>query len=156
DAIDGLPDGLPGGTSDQHWTGFHRVERDLWGHGSTKEAQADVAALDRAVTQLPRQLRSTQLDPLTLTLRAHEIAEHALQFQLTGQADFGSHTDLDSVRAELVGTAAVLQALAKPIDQRVAHPAQIRATLRRTLAVFTQATRSEGHVAVSRLPQDER
>jgi iron uptake system component EfeO len=156
DAIDGLPAGLPGGTTSKHWTGFHRVERDLWDGSSTADVRADAAVLDHAVAQLPRALRSSQLDPLTLTLRAHEIAENALQLQLTGLDDFGSHTDLESVRAELVGTGVVLRALARPIDERVAHPAQIRATLRHTLATFTRVARTEGHVSVSRLPREER
>jgi iron uptake system component EfeO len=156
DAIDGLPAGLPGGTSNRHWTGFHRVERDLWSGASRARLHTDVATLDRDVARLPRQIRSTQLDPLTLTLRAHEIAENALQFQLTGQDDFGSHSDLASVRAELVGTGVVLRALAAPIDRRVAHPARIRATLSRTLAAFSRAVRRDDHVPVARVPREER
>jgi iron uptake system component EfeO len=156
DAIDGLPAGIPGGTSNPRWTGFHRVERDLWAGASAAALRSDTAALARAVGQLRTQLGTTHLDPLTLTLRAHEIDENALQFQLTGQDDFGSHTDLQSVRAELVGTGAVLHALARPIDQRVAGAGKIRAALRRTLATFTRATRSGAHVAVDRLPRLER
>ncbi|HEX3931547.1 MAG TPA: EfeM/EfeO family lipoprotein [Nocardioides sp.] len=154
--IDGLPAGLPGGTSSAHWTGFHRVERDLWGHPTASRLPGDATALDRAVAQLPRQVGSMQVDPLTLTLRAHEISENALQFQLTGEDDFGSHTDLDSVRAELVGTGAVLHALAAPISRRVAHPARIRVALRQALAAFTLATRANGHVPLARLPRAER
>jgi iron uptake system component EfeO len=156
DTIDGLPSGLPGGTSNPDWTGFHRVELDLWVHPQAARVHDEVATLDHAAAQLPQLVRSARLDPLTLTLRAHEIAENALQFQLSGQDDYGSHTDLDSVRAELVGTGAVLRALAGPIDQRVAHPAQVRGGLRRTLAAFTRATRGEHHVAVDRLPREER
>lgn len=154
--IDGLPAGLPGGTSSAHWTGFHRVERDLWGHATGARLRADAARLNHAVTKLPAEVSSTQVDPLTLTLRAHEISENALQFQLTGEDDFGSHSDLASVRAELVGTAAVLHALAAQIDRRVAHAAAVRATLNHTLAVFTRASRTSGHLPVTRLPRAER
>ena len=98
------------------------MELDLWGRPGPSRLRADVTTLDRAVSQLPLLVRSTQLDPLTLTLRAHEISENALQVQLTGKDDFGSHTDLESVRAELVGTQAVLTALARPIDSRVHTP----------------------------------
>jgi iron uptake system component EfeO len=156
DAIDGLPSGLPEGTSDPAWSGFHRVERDLWGGARGDRLRADAATLDRAVQQLPALVRNTHLDPLTLTLRAHEITENALQVQLTGKDDFGSHTDLDSVRAELVGTRAVLSALAGPLDSRVHDAATIRSTLRSTLAAFAQVTRSRRHVSVARLQQDER
>jgi iron uptake system component EfeO len=160
DDIDGLPAGIPGGTHDARWRGFHRVELDLWRHGTRARTRSDVAALDRAVHRLPHELASTQIDPLTLTLRAHEIAENALQFQLTGQDDFGSHSDLDSVHAELVGTGAVLRAMAAPIRQRVAHAGQILATWRHTLATFARATRRQARrgrrVAVDRLPRLER
>jgi iron uptake system component EfeO len=156
DAIDGLPAGIRGGTSSPHWTGFHRVERDLWRSAAPARLRQDADALAHAVDRLPAELGTTRLDPLTLTLRAHEIAENALQFQLTGEDDFGSHTDLDSVRAELVGTGVVLHALARPIDRRVAHARLIRSTLRHTLAAFTRATRHEAHVPVARLPREER
>jgi iron uptake system component EfeO len=155
DAIDGLPSGLRGGTSNQQWTGFHRVERDLWG-SSPGRLRDDVTVLDRAVSQLRAQVRNTELEPLTLTLRAHEIAENALQFQLTGQDDFGSHSDLESVRAGLVGTQAVLAALARPIDSRVHDAAGIRSALRRTLGTFTQAIRPGHRVPVSGLPRQSR
>lgn len=154
--IDGLPVGLPAGTASPHWTGFHRVERDLWGQASRARLVADTATLDRVVAELPKQVASTQVDPLTLTLRAHEIAENALQLQLTGEDDLGSHTDLDSVRAELVGTGAVLRALAGPVRRRVPHAASIHAAVRRTLALFTRATRTGAHVPVARLPRAER
>ena len=156
DAIDGLPFGLPGGTSNRKWTGFHRLERHLWAHGRPGRLRTDVVTLDRAVSRLPRVLRNTQLDPLSLTLRAHEIAENALQLQLTGQDDFGSHTDLESVRAELVGTEAVLSALAGPLDSRVHDAAGIRSALDHTLATFKDATRSKRHVPMTALPRQER
>ncbi|MGC4112578.1 MAG: EfeM/EfeO family lipoprotein [Nocardioides sp.] len=156
EAIDGLPTGIPGGTHSGDWTGFHRVELDLWRGSSASRLVADVADLDRHVHRLHQELGTTQIDPLTLTLRAHEIVENALQFQLTGEDDFGSHTDLQSVRAELVGAGVVLGALQRPIEQRVAHPGQIRAAWRQTLTAFTRATRGGGQVAVDRLPRAER
>ena len=81
------------------------MERDLWSSADRERLRSDVIVLDRAVSQLPLLVHGTHLDPLTLTLRAHEISENALQVQLTGKDDFGSHTDLESVRAELVGNA---------------------------------------------------
>jgi iron uptake system component EfeO len=154
--VDGLPQGLPGGVHNPHWAGFHRVERELYGTAGRSRLTHDTDALLHAVTSLPVMLKNTQLDPTTLTLRAHEIAENALQFQLTGEDDFGSHSDLASVRAELVGTGVVLHALRGPIDKRVPQPGRIRSSLRQTLALFTHASRTEGRVPVARLPRRER
>jgi iron uptake system component EfeO len=89
-------------------------------------------------------------------IRAHEIDENALQFQLTGQDDFGSHTDLASVRAELTGTAVVLRTLARPIRARVADHASIDRTLRRTRRMVTRAAEQWPDTPVARLPRDVR
>lgn len=44
-------------------------------------------------------------DPGDLPLRAHEILENALQFELTGDTDEGSGTNLATVDSNLAGDA---------------------------------------------------
>jgi iron uptake system component EfeO len=110
-AINGLPSGLPGGVHDSKWTGFHRVEYGLW-HGQSKTAlkpYAEFLATD--VRALRHQFATAELDPLQISIRAHEISENALQFELTGQTNFGSNSNLATVRANLEGTAEVLRIL---------------------------------------------
>jgi iron uptake system component EfeO len=107
-AINGLPNGLPGGVQDRDFTGFHRVEYGLW-HGQSARVLRPIAdALARAVAGLRKSFAAAQIDPLEVAIRAHEITENALQFELTGQTDFGSHSDLATVRANLDGTETVL------------------------------------------------
>lgn len=118
--INGLPAGLPGGVRDPGFTGFHRVELGLWGADRRDLGhQADVLA--DAVVRLRRQLATTQLDPLTFTIRAHEITENLLRPVLTGAADLGSHSDLATVLAGLSGTATVLDLVRKPLRSRYPH-----------------------------------
>lgn len=120
DAIDGLPDGLPLGVADPGFTGFHRIEYALW-HGqpmsvvaaSTKQLITDVAGLQ---SDFPKE----QIDPNDLPLRAHEIMENAVQFQLTGHADEGSGTSLATVLANIEGTSQVLNAIAPVMSTRYA------------------------------------
>lgn len=156
DRIDGLPQGLPGGTHDRRWSGFHRVERDLWHPGAAAGARRDTARLGMAVAALPGLVRTTQLEPGTLVLRAHEIDENALQLQLTGQDDFGSHSDLAAVRSELAGTVVALHSLAALVRQHVAAPARIGHALRRARAVVGRAHARYAGVSVRRLPRDVR
>jgi iron uptake system component EfeO len=153
DRIDGLRQGLPRGTDDRGFTGFHRVEQDLWHAVGARQTVADTRVLVRAVARLPALLARTQIDPATLTIRAHEIAENALQFQLTGADDQGSHSDLASIRAELGGTAAVLRVLARPIRMRVAHAGAILRRLTRTRTIVHRAAAGFPGVRVSRLPR---
>jgi iron uptake system component EfeO len=109
--INGLPDGLPAGVADPSWTGFHRVEYDLW-HGAPQRSTTTAAdALAHDVDALAATFAHAQIEPLELSIRAHEITENALQFELTGRTDFGSGSALATVRANLDGTATVLAIL---------------------------------------------
>ncbi|MGF7236328.1 MAG: imelysin family protein [Frankia sp.] len=106
--INGLPNGLPAGVHDPDWAGFHRIEYGLWHAAPAASLRAPAAALLTAVRGLGAAFAAAQIAPLDLSIRAHEITENALQFELTGQGDFGSHTNLDTVRANLDGTATAL------------------------------------------------
>ncbi|HEY8983712.1 MAG TPA: EfeM/EfeO family lipoprotein [Streptomyces sp.] len=91
--------------------GFHRLERGLW-HGepaSTLRAPAD--ALLEAVHALEKRWPDQRIDPGDVGLRAHEIMENAVQFELTGRTDQGSGTNLATARANLDGTRTLLDFL---------------------------------------------
>ncbi|MFK4123158.1 iron uptake transporter permease EfeU [Streptomyces longwoodensis] len=119
--IDGRADGLPDGVHDKDFTGFHRIEYGMW-HGEpatslTAPAQrlaADAAGLRNA---FPHQ----DFDPSDLPLRAHEVLENTLQFELTGDTDEGSGTNLATADANLVGTRELLTVLRPLLTSRAPH-----------------------------------
>lgn len=110
-AINGEP--APGTTAltDPNLTGFHKVEALLWSGAPTSKVGPAVAALQGAVGKLAAALPTLQQDPNDLGLRAHEIVENAIQFELTGQTDAGSHTNLATIGANLSGSQAVLNVI---------------------------------------------
>jgi high-affinity iron transporter len=112
DAIDGRPDGLPRGTADSEFTGFHRVEYLLWHHGSGQQLITAVSRLDHDVQDLVRDFPRQLTAPNDVALRAHEILEDTLQFELTTATDQGSHSNLATAMANLDGTRLTLDALA--------------------------------------------
>jgi iron uptake system component EfeO len=110
-AINGGPAGLPGGVHDPAFTGFHRLEYGLW-HGESASSLRKVAArLASDVRGLKADFPQERMDPADLPLRAHEILENTLQFQLTGAADQGSGTTLRTAAANIEGTREVLSVL---------------------------------------------
>jgi iron uptake system component EfeO len=117
-AINGTAAGLVGGVTDPAFTGFHRIEYGLW-HG---QGVADLTPYaDRLVSDvaaLGAVLDSTQVDPLDVAIRAHEIAENSLQFELTGATDYGSGSNLATAEANLEGTTTVLDLLNPVIAPR--------------------------------------
>jgi high-affinity iron transporter len=53
-----------------------------------------------------------------LSLRAHEILENTLQFELTGETDQGSHTGLATAMANVQGTEMILGIIAPLLEKR--------------------------------------
>lgn len=144
DKIDGMPDGLPGGVRDSGFTGLRRIEYGLW-HGQSPASLAPVGSqLATDVAGLRADFPKERTDPNDLPLRAHEIMENALQFELTGQADQGSGTGLATVGANLDGTQAVLKALAPLMTKRYAGWPQVAIWIARTRAIVAAAHRPDG------------
>ncbi|WP_405884736.1 FTR1 family protein [Streptomyces sp. NBC_01384] len=116
--INGRTAGLTGGVDDPAFTGFHRIEYGLW-HGQSaatlapyaKQLSSDVDALR---TDFPKQ----DFDPGDLPLRTHEILENTLHRELSGNADYGSGTELATTEANLNGTRELLTLLRPLIDKR--------------------------------------
>ena len=145
-AVDGLPDGLPAGVDDPHFTGLHRLEYGLW-HGQPPSALLPVAEqLEHDVGVLRQHLSSDDVagDPTNLPLRAHEILEDALRDHLSGIDDEGAGAAYAETNADLQATRAVLGDLTPLLDARA--PTLVPAAERQmgTLEAALLATRAGG------------
>jgi high-affinity iron transporter len=119
-AVDGLPDGLPGGAGDKNFTGLHRLEYGLW-HGQAAASLLPVVnRLARDVAAVRTNLTSADIagDPTNLPLRAHEILEDALRDHLSGIDDQGGGAAYAETYADLQATRAVLEQLSPLISAR--------------------------------------
>lgn len=142
DKIDGRPAGLPKGVQDADFTGFHRVEYGLWHGELAASLRAPADRLAAVVKSLRDAFPREQIDPADLGLRAHEILENTLQFELTGKADQGSGTMLATAAANVDGTRAVLRSLRPLLKDRI-DLAEIDTWLSRT-AHLLQAQHRHG------------
>jgi high-affinity iron transporter len=121
--IDGSAAGLPRGTANPRFTGFHRVEVDLWRDHDTTRAAHDTAVLQSLVGRLTPQrvaadLPVTVIDLDSWILRCHEILEDALRDSLSQNDDYGSNSDLLSLTADVKATREMLRVLAPVIGSR--------------------------------------
>jgi high-affinity iron transporter len=119
-AVDGLPDGLPGGAADKNFTGLHRLEYGLW-HGQGRASLLPVVnRLARDVVTVRTNLTTADIagDPANLPLRAHEILEDALRDHLSGIDDQGAGAAYAETYADLQATRAVLGELSPLISAR--------------------------------------
>jgi iron uptake system component EfeO len=131
-AVNGTDAGLPGGVHDPDFAGFHRIEYGLWHGQSAAALRAPAAALVKAVTGLRDSWAQTRMDPAQLGLRAHEILENTVQFELTGRTDYGSGSSLATARANVDGTREVLSRLRPVLATRYAGLADLQRQLDRT------------------------
>ncbi len=116
--INGRVDGLPDGVNDKDFTGFHRLEYGLWHGQSADQLKAPAQQLADAAAGLQKAFPTQDFDPGDLPLRAHEILENTLQFELTGDTDQGSGTELATADANLAGTRELLTVLRPLLTSR--------------------------------------
>jgi high-affinity iron transporter len=123
DEIDGTSAGDVGGIHSAKFTGFHRVELDLFRTDDLTTARVDAAKLTslvKAITTrtLEQDLAVTPLSLDAWVLRCHEILEDALRDSLSGNDDYGSNTDLADVGADVSATDEMLSVLSGLIEPR--------------------------------------
>ncbi|MHA7984239.1 imelysin family protein [Rathayibacter sp. CAU 1779] len=110
-AINGTPVSGRTALDDPDLTGFHKIEALLWSGAPAADIAPVAAQLVDDIDHLRTDFSNARIDPLDIGLRAHEILENALQFELTGKTDAGSHTNLATVDANLTGTVQALEPL---------------------------------------------
>jgi hypothetical protein len=161
-SIDGTAAGYPRGLNDPGWTGFHRIEHDLWAEHNLGAATADATKLVTFVRRLSH-VSLTQALPggttgaSTFILRAHEIIEDAVRDTLSGADEYGSGTALASITADVAGCREVLGLLAPLIRPR--SPGLVGAA-RHDLERLDQASKTgfeRGHwTAIAKLARHQR
>ncbi|HEY0538139.1 MAG TPA: EfeM/EfeO family lipoprotein [Actinoallomurus sp.] len=149
-AINGGTAGLPDGVRDPGFTGFHRVEYGLWHGESASSLRSAADRLAHDVHALKDDFPNQRMDPADLPLRAHEILENTLRFQLTGHADQGSGTTLKTAAANVEGTREVLNVLRPILRPRYTALPQVDLWLDRMDALL------KGRSSVDRLSTAQR
>jgi iron uptake system EfeUOB component EfeO/EfeM len=156
--IDGTAAGLVGGTASPQFTGFHKIELDLWTNGNLTAAAADTATLQQLVmsvivTPIETFLPTNQAGIANWVLRPHEILEDALRDTLTGDDDYGSGTGLASITADVSAVSELLGLLAPVLDPLAPHLiARANGQLNAILAAVDETQVGGAWVAVSALP----
>jgi iron uptake system component EfeO len=155
-AINGTTAGLPDGVHSKDFTGFHRVEYGLWHGESAADLHGPVDQLAHDVKDLRDSWSTQRMDPADLGLRAHEILENAVQFELTGRTDYGSHSNLATTRANLDGTRTVLGYLQPLLKSRDKQLPELNSWLDRTQHTLDSFHHGDSWTPLDKLERGQR
>lgn len=113
--IDGREDGA---TAELPFTGYHKLEKDLW---VTKDISKDGPVADQLITdvkEIATKAKAEKLSPLQLANGAKELLDEVAASKITGEEERYSHTDLWDFAANVDGSQAAVAALRPALEQR--------------------------------------
>jgi iron uptake system component EfeO len=150
--INGAPPGNEAWRTDKELTGFHLIEGLLWSGAPSGELVPAAAQLQKDVEALRTQFATAEIPPAELPLRAHEIIENAIQFQLNASDDEGSHTDLATVGANLEGSAKALSFVAPLLHSRYRQLPATERALSASEKLVARVDKKYPETAIAALP----
>ena len=106
------------------WTGFHRIEKDLWVTGDVSKDGALADQLLKDVQEVVTKSNSVKLSPLQLANGAKGLLDEVATGKITGEEDRYSHTDLWDFQANVEGSKAAIAALRPTLEDR--NPALVK------------------------------
>ncbi|MGI5503060.1 iron uptake system protein EfeO [Lentzea sp. CA-135723] len=113
--IDGREDVIEEGMA---FTGYHRLEKDLWTSGLQADSDKIADDLLTDVKEIVSKAKSVELTPVQLANGAKELLDEVATGKITGEEDRYSHTDLWDFRANVDGSQAAIAALRPAVEQK--------------------------------------
>ncbi|MGI8722629.1 MAG: iron uptake system protein EfeO [Geodermatophilaceae bacterium] len=117
--LDPAIDGREGEQAEgEEFTGWHRLEFDLWVLGDVSQSGPIAEKLQVDVAEVVELANATDLSPIQLANGAKELLDEIATGKITGEEDRYSHTDLWDFAANLEGSEAAVQALRPALEER--------------------------------------
>ncbi len=104
----------------QEWTGFHRIEKDLWVDGPQPDTNAIADQLVVDIQELADLVNAEDymIDPTRIAGDAQGLLDEISTSKITGEEDIFSHTDLYDFQANVDGSQAAIAALRPVLDEQ--------------------------------------
>lgn len=113
--IDGREDVVEEGMK---FTGYHRLEKDLWVSGLQKDSNAIADQLLADVKEIATKSKTVEPTALTISNGAKALLDEVATGKITGEEERYSHTDLWDFRGNLQGSQEALETLRPVVTER--------------------------------------
>jgi iron uptake system component EfeO len=100
------------------FTGYHRLEKDLWVDGLQPDSAAIADQLMVDIRDLQSRVGGVEFTPVELANGAKELLDEVATGKITGEEDRYSHTDLWDFKANVEGSQGAVAALRPVIDEK--------------------------------------
>jgi iron uptake system component EfeO len=107
-------------TPGQKWTGFHRLEKDLWVTGLQPDSGAVGDQLVADVKELNTAVKAPEwkIDVTQIAGGAQGLLDEVAATKITGEEDIFSHTDLWDFNANVEGSRTAIASVRPIVDER--------------------------------------
>jgi iron uptake system component EfeO len=107
----------------QKWTGFHRLEKDLWVTGLQPDSKAMADQLISDVKELDAGVKAPEytIDSTQIAGGAQGLLDEISSSKITGEEDIFSHTDLWDFKANVEGSQTAVASVRPILDERNAE-----------------------------------
>jgi iron uptake system component EfeO len=107
----------------QKWTGFHRLEKDLWVTGVQPDTNAIADQLLADIKELDQKVKSPEytIDSTQIAGGAQGLLDEVAASKITGEEDIFSHTDLWDFWANVEGSRTAVGSVRPILDERDAE-----------------------------------
>ncbi|MFI6043930.1 iron uptake system protein EfeO [Nocardia sp. NPDC051321] len=141
------------------WTGFHRLEKDLWTQGLQPDTNqlADQLLSDIGELVAGVNAPSYAVDPVQVAGGAQGLLDEIARTKITGEEDTFSHTDLWDFQANVDGSQAAIASLRPILDER--NPelgTQIDRRFAELDSELAKYRQGDGHVSYEKVNNDQR
>lgn len=104
----------------QKWTGFHRLEKDLWVSGLQPDTNAIADQLVADVKELDNGVKAPgwTIDSTQIAGGAQGLLDEVASSKITGEEDIFSHTDLWDFEANVAGSQTAVASVRPILDER--------------------------------------
>jgi iron uptake system component EfeO len=102
----------------EKWTGFHKIEKDLW---VTKDVSKSGPTADQLLTDVRTivdKANTVKLSPVQLANGSKGLLDEVATGKITGEEDIFSHTDLWDFAANVEGSKAAIAALRPALEEK--------------------------------------
>ncbi|MFB6468047.1 iron uptake system protein EfeO [Cytobacillus sp. Hz8] len=154
--LDPKIDAREGDVPEKEWTGYHRIEQELWVDKTTKGSVKYAEQLMKDATLLRAKVETVEVTPDLLITGAVDLLNEVSTSKVTGEEDRYSHTDLYDFVANVQGAEKIYQLLKPALKEKDEQlSAEVQAQFDKVFQLLDKQKQGDGYKLYTDLTKDE-